>query len=228
MSCRICRGELSHGPPMRLHPRCGGIFIERGCNGKWRALRAGEGTAERWHGVCVPGIGCGYNSPSPPTYHLRRAGWLVPNLRIPYIGMRLLGSPTYLSCYRFYGHFVGDSPSAQKHVVNRWSLCRIAPRFRLVKCGGRCPQSLRVPRVLVCSSRQLNRQPAPRRPLPRRGYKENTKKTAFRAVCVWFWGCFLVVDNVFLDTEKHRGLMRVKKIAVRCGLNRNGTKSAPI
>lgn len=137
--------------------------------------------------------------------------------------MRLLGSPTYLSCYRFYGNVVGVCPNAQKHVVNRWSLCRIAPRFRLVINGGRCPQSLRVPRVLVCSSRQLYRQPAPRRPLPRRGCKENTKKTAFRAVCVWFWPCFLVVYNVFLDTEKHRVLMRVKKNAVRSWLNRNGS-----
>lgn len=77
----ICRGELSHGQPMRLHPRCGDIVGKRGCNGNWRALRAGEGTAERWHGVCVPGIGCGYNSPSPPALHLRRAGWLAPNLR---------------------------------------------------------------------------------------------------------------------------------------------------
>ena len=77
----ICRGELSHGPPMRSHPRFGGIVGKRGCDGNWRALRAGDGTAERWHGVCVPGIGFGYNSPSPPARHLRRAGWLVPNLR---------------------------------------------------------------------------------------------------------------------------------------------------
>lgn len=36
--------------------------------------------------------------------------------------------------------------------------------------AGVVPNSLRVPRDLVCSSRQLYRQPAPRRPLPRRGY----------------------------------------------------------
>lgn len=133
-------------------------------------LRACEGTAgtlarclRSWHWVRV-------QFPQPPdtTFAPRRLAG--PKLRVPVYRFAVFGSPTCLSCYRFYGHFVGVYPNAQKHVVNRWSLCRIAHRFRLVKNGGRCPQSLRVPRVLVCSSRQLYRQPAPRRPLPRRGY----------------------------------------------------------
>lgn len=84
----ICRGELSHGHPMRLHPRCGGMVCKRGCNGNWRALRAGEGTAERWHGVCVPGLGADILSPA-PRHRQCAAGWLEYQNRVPVCGMRL-------------------------------------------------------------------------------------------------------------------------------------------
>lgn len=170
MSCGFVAGSCPTARP------CGCGRVGCGCVGTWpqqvmarRCARVRE-RRERWHGVCVRGLGSGYNSPSPPARHLRASRLAGSKHCVHVFGIAVFGSPTCLSCYRFYGHFVGVYPSAQKHVVNRWSLCRIAPRFRLVKCGGRCPQSLRVPRVLVCSSRQLYRQPAPRRPLPRRGY----------------------------------------------------------
>lgn len=61
---------------------------ERGRNMAWRALRAGEGTAERWHGVCVPGLGADILSPAPRQRQCA-AGWLECQNRVPVCGMRL-------------------------------------------------------------------------------------------------------------------------------------------
>lgn len=66
----ICRGVLSHGPTMRLHPRCGGIVHKRGCNRKWRTFVRWCGNGRTRHGVCDLGLGSGYNSPSPPARQL--------------------------------------------------------------------------------------------------------------------------------------------------------------
>lgn len=175
----------SHGHRMRLRPRW--LSNVGNVAATWHGARCARVRERRNAGTVFAflALGAGTIPPAPRNVTCGvPVGWSL--TCVPVYRYAVLGSPTYLSCYRFYGHFVGVFPNAQKHVVNRWSLCRIAPRFRLVNCGGRCPQSLRVPRVLVCSSRQLNRQPAPRRPLPRRGYKENTKKTALYAVYVWF------------------------------------------
>ena len=189
-----CHAYLSRGvvprPAHAVAPALRRDRFKRGCNWLWRTFVRWCGNGRTRHGVCVLGLGCGYNSPSPPARQLQASRLAGLQTLRPVFGIAVFGSPTYLSCYRFYGHFVGVIPNAQKHVVNRWSLCRIAPRFRLVKCGGRCPQSLRVPRVLACSSRQLYRQPAPKRPLPRFGYKENTKK---KPHCVLFTAVFGVV-----------------------------------
>ena len=168
-----CHAVMSRGvvprPAHAVAPAVRREILKRGCNGLWRTFVRWCGNGRTRHGVCVLGLGSGYNSPSPPARHLQASRLAGFKHCVPVFGIAVFDSPTYLSCYRFYGHFVGVFPNAQKHVVNRWSLCRIAPRFRLVNCGGRCPQSLRVPRNLVCSFRQLYRQPAPKRPLPRFG-----------------------------------------------------------
>ena len=50
-------------------------------------LRACEGTAERWHGVCVPGLGADILPPAPRQRQCA-AGWLEYQNRVPIFGMR--------------------------------------------------------------------------------------------------------------------------------------------
>ena len=141
---------------------------ERGRNGLWSALRSCEGTAGTL-ARCLrsPAFGAGAIPPA-PRHRTCGTGWLAHNLR-PVYRYAVVMFPHALIMLPFLRPFRRSLSERIKARCQPVVIVSHRAAFRLVKCGGRCPQSLRVPRVLVCSSRQLYRQPAPRRPLPRRG-----------------------------------------------------------
>jgi hypothetical protein len=78
----------SHGHRMRLRPRWLSNVGYVAATWHGAPLRAREGTAERWHGVCVPGLGADILSPAPRQSQCA-AGWLEYQNRVPVFGMRL-------------------------------------------------------------------------------------------------------------------------------------------
>lgn len=69
VSCLICRGELSHGPPMRLRPRW--LSNVGNVAATWHGARCARVRERRNAGTVFAflALGAGYNSPSPPTNH---------------------------------------------------------------------------------------------------------------------------------------------------------------
>lgn len=66
---------------------------------------------ERWHGVCVPGLGADILPPAPRQSQCA-AGWLEYLNRVPVFGMRFRPPPATITRRRFYGHCAGVCPVA--------------------------------------------------------------------------------------------------------------------
>ena len=153
-------------------------------------------------------LGCGYIAPSPPAPPMRRrlAGVSKPRSRMWYAS---LTAPR------------NDSPPPFLRPLRRSLSAR---GFATCRPGSSCHLLRRIAHVRVCAAysqwssvsgdhppRRLARQTSPKAAVTSLWIRLKYKKTALCAVCFWFWGCFLVVDKVFLEIEKHRALMRVKK-----------------
>lgn len=142
---------------------------------------------ERWHGVCVPGLGADILPPAPRQCQYA-AGWLEyqkPRSRIWY---------AYLTAPR------NDSPPPLLRPLRRSLSAR---GFATCRPGSSCHLLRRFALVRVCAAfsqwssvsrehppRRLARQTSPAAAVTSPRIVLNYKKTAFCAVCVWFWGCF--------------------------------------